>query len=43
VISGFCSEVYEICCLLGYYAACGGNSLPVFRTNISDPSSRWER
>jgi len=28
------------CALLGYYAACSGNSLPIFRDNISVPSSR---
>jgi len=26
---------YEICALLGYYAAYGGNSLPTFRDNLS--------
>jgi len=26
--------------LLGYYAACSGNSLPTFRDNVSAPSSR---
>ena len=25
----------DICALLGYYAACGGNSLPTFRDNLS--------
>ena len=29
-----------VCALLGYYAACGGNSLPTFRNNLSVPSSR---
>ena len=27
----------ENCALLGYYAACSGNSLPTFRDNISVP------
>ena len=30
----------EPCALLGYYAACSGNSLPTFRDNLSVPSSR---
>ena len=29
----------ENCILLGYYAACNGNSLPTFRDNISVPST----
>jgi hypothetical protein len=31
---------YEICALLGYYAASCGNCLPTFRDNVSVPSSR---
>ena len=31
---------YEICALLGYYAARGGNSSQTFRDNLSFPSSR---
>jgi hypothetical protein len=31
VISGFRRDAYEICVLLGYYAALNGNSLPTFR------------
>jgi hypothetical protein len=34
VISGFRRDVYEICPLLGYYAAWSGNSLPTFRDNV---------
>jgi len=29
--------------LLGYYAACSGNSLPTFRDNISVTSSRVKK
>jgi hypothetical protein len=34
------SHPIEVCALLGYYAACGGNSLPTFRDNLSVSSSR---
>jgi hypothetical protein len=37
VISGFSSDIYEICALLGYYAASSGNPL-TFRANLSVPS-----
>jgi len=37
LISGFLREVDEICALLGYYAAYGGNSLPMFRYTLSVP------
>jgi len=37
VILGVRREVDEICSLLGYYAAHGGNSLPTFRDNKSHP------
>jgi hypothetical protein len=40
LISGFCRNVNEICCLLGYYMASCGNCLPTFRGNIWVPSSR---
>jgi hypothetical protein len=30
----------ENCALLGYYAACSGNSLPMFWDNLSVPPSR---
>jgi hypothetical protein len=36
-ISGFRRKVDEICALVGYYAAYGGNSLPTFRDNLSIP------
>jgi hypothetical protein len=39
-IPGFGSEVDENCFLMGYYAACDGNSLATFRDNLSVPSSR---
>jgi hypothetical protein len=39
VISGFRREVDENCDLLGYYAASIANFLPMFRDNISIPSS----
>jgi len=35
VISGIHHEAEEICALLGYYGACSGNSLPMFRDNLS--------
>jgi len=35
VTSGFRRVVGEICDLLGYFAAYGGNSLPTFRDKIS--------
>jgi len=38
VISGFRSEVYENCALLGYYAASSGNFLPTFWDNVLVPS-----
>jgi hypothetical protein len=40
VILGFRLEFYEICALLGCYAASSGNPLPTFRDNVSAPSSR---
>jgi len=40
VISSFCCKVDENCVLLGYYAECSGYSLPMFRDNISVPSSK---
>jgi hypothetical protein len=33
---------FEICTLLGYYAAYSGNSLPTFRDNLQVPSSSQE-
>jgi hypothetical protein len=38
-ILGFHREMDEICALLGYYAAYGGNLLPMFRDNLSALSS----
>jgi hypothetical protein len=35
-----CVCLFEICALLGYYAASYGNCLPTFRDNVSVPSSR---
>jgi hypothetical protein len=43
VISVFCSDVDEICALLGYYAASSGNPLPTFRDDISVPSARVKK
>jgi len=40
MISGFSHHIDEICPLLGYYAAYSGNSLTLFRDNLSVPSSR---
>jgi hypothetical protein len=37
MISGFRSEVDQICALPGYYAAYSGNSVPTFRDNLSVP------
>jgi hypothetical protein len=34
VVSDFRRDIYEICALLGYYAALSGNTLPTFRDNI---------
>jgi hypothetical protein len=39
VISGFRGEVDENCALLGYYAASSGEFFPMFRDNLSVPSS----
>ena len=38
-ISDFRRELHENCDLLGYYAASSGNFLPLFRDNLSVPSS----
>jgi hypothetical protein len=43
VISGFRCDVDEICALLGYYTALSGSSVPTFRDNLSDPSSRAKK
>jgi hypothetical protein len=43
VTLGFCCDVDEICALLGYYAASGGNPLPTFWDNVSVPSSRVQK
>jgi len=40
VISGIHHEVEEIYALLGYYGPYSGNSLPMFRYNLSVPSSK---
>jgi len=40
VISGFRSVGDENCVLLGCYEASSGNVLPMFRDNLSVPSSR---
>ena len=39
VISGFRREVDENCALLSYYTASSGNSVPMFRNNLSVPYS----
>ena len=42
LISGFCLEVNENCCLLGSYTASSGNSLPTFQDSLSVPfSGSW--
>ena len=43
VTSGFCREVDEICALPGYYSSYSGNSFPMFRYNLSVPSSRVKK
>jgi len=40
VISGFRSDVHEICDYLGFYAVSIGNPISTFRAKISDPSTR---
>jgi hypothetical protein len=37
---GLSTHLYEICALLGYYAASCGICLPTFRDNVQVPSSR---
>jgi hypothetical protein len=39
-ILGFRRQVDENYVLMGYYAACSGDSLPTFPDNLSVPSSR---
>jgi hypothetical protein len=39
-ISGFRREADWNCALVGYYAKSSGNSLPMFRDDLSFPSSR---
>jgi hypothetical protein len=39
MVSGFRRGTDEICALLGYYTASSGNPLPMFRDNVSVPSS----
>jgi hypothetical protein len=41
--SGFRRDADEICTLLGYNTAASGNPLPMFRDNISAPSSRVKK
>jgi len=43
VISGFHGEVCEICLLLGYNAACSGNSITKFGVDLSVPFSRVKK
>jgi len=43
VISGFRHELDKTCAFLLRYAACGGNSLPTFRDNLSGPSPRVKK
>jgi hypothetical protein len=38
-VPGVGRDVFEICSLLGHYAASRGNPLPTFRNNVSVPSS----
>jgi hypothetical protein len=43
MISSLCRELDETWTILGYYAACNGNSLPEFRDNLSGSSSRLNK
>jgi len=43
VISGFRCTVDELCALLGYYAAYGGNSLLMLWDNLLVPSSKVKK
>jgi hypothetical protein len=43
VILVFRRDVYEICFLLGCYAALSGSSVPTFRDNLSVPFSRVKK
>jgi hypothetical protein len=43
MISGFRRDADEICALIGYNAASGGNPLPTFRDNVSVPSSSLKK
>jgi hypothetical protein len=43
VASGFSRHADEICTLLGYYTALSGSSAPMFRDNLSVPSSRIKK
>ena len=42
VVSGFLRDVVENCVLLGYYEDCSDNFFPMFRDNLSFPSSGFE-
>ena len=43
VISGFRHDVGETCTVVEYYAALSGSSVPIFRDNVSVPSSRVKK
>jgi hypothetical protein len=43
MISGFRRDADEICTILGYNAGSSGNPLPMFRDNVSVPSSRVKK
>jgi hypothetical protein len=42
-VTSFRRDVYELCALLGYYAASNGNTLPTFRDIVSVLSSRIKK
>jgi len=43
VLSGFHLGVNEICALQGFYIECIDSVLPMFRNNLSAPSSRVQQ
>ena len=43
VISGFRSDVDDMCALLGYYVELSGNPVTTFRENLLVPSSRVKK
>ena len=42
LILGFRHEIYENCCIVGYYAKSSCNFFPTFRDNLSVPKRRYQ-